>query len=51
MSKRYFRNSLFILASLFLVGAAAGRNDSQDKEKREPIVITASRMEADKLGG
>ncbi len=50
MSKRYFRNSLFILASLCLLGTAEGRNDSQGKEKREPIVITSNRMEADRLG-
>jgi lipopolysaccharide export system protein LptA len=48
MLKRYFRNSLLILASLFL--AAAARTDNQEKGKREPMVITSSHMEADKLG-
>ena len=48
MLKRYFRNSLLILASLFL--AAATRTDNQEKGKREPMVITSSHMEADKLG-
>ena len=48
MLKRYFRNSLLILAALFL--AAAARTDNQEKGKREPMVITSSHMEADKLG-
>ncbi len=48
MLKRYFRNSLLILASFFL--AAAVRTDIQDKMKREPMVITSRHMEADKLG-
>jgi lipopolysaccharide export system protein LptA len=48
MLKRYFRNSLLILASLFL--AAAARTDNQEKGKREPMVITSRHMEADKLG-
>jgi lipopolysaccharide export system protein LptA len=48
MLKRYFRNSLLILASLFL--AAAIRTDNQEKGKREPMVITSRHMEADKLG-
>lgn len=48
MLKRYFRNSLLILASLFL--AAAARTDSQEKGKHEPMVITSRHMEADKLG-
>jgi len=48
MLKRYFRNSLLILASLFL--AASTRTDNQEKGKREPMVITSSHMEAEKLG-
>jgi lipopolysaccharide export system protein LptA len=48
MLKRYFRNSLLILASLFLTAATQAGN--QEKGKREPIVITSSHMEADKLG-
>jgi lipopolysaccharide export system protein LptA len=48
MLKRYFRNSLLILVSLFL--AAAARTDNQEKGKREPMVITSRHMEANKLG-
>ncbi|HSQ77357.1 MAG TPA: lipopolysaccharide transport periplasmic protein LptA [Nitrospirota bacterium] len=48
MLKRYFRNSLLILASLFL--AAATPTDNKEKGKREPMVITSSHMKADKLG-
>jgi lipopolysaccharide export system protein LptA len=48
MLKRYFRNSLLILASLFLT--AATQADNEQKGKREPVVITSSHMEADKLG-
>ena len=48
MLKRYFRNSLLMLASLFL--AAATQTNNQEKEKREPMVITSSHMETDKLG-
>lgn len=48
MLKRYFRNSLLILASLIL--AAATRADNQEKGKREPMAITSRHMEADKLG-
>jgi lipopolysaccharide export system protein LptA len=49
MLKRCFRNSLLILVSLLFL-AAVPRAGDQAKGKREPIVITASRMEADKLG-
>ena len=38
-----------MLLSLFLT-AAAPDTGSQEKDKREPIVITANRMEAEKLG-
>ena len=48
MLKRCFRNSLLLFLSLFL--AAAARTNHPEKEKREPIVITSSHMEADKLG-
>lgn len=49
MLKRCFRNSLFVLVALFLTAATpdAGREETG---KREPIVITSSHMEADKLG-
>src|SRR5574337_441601 len=49
MSKRCFRNSLFIVASFFLVAAGA-ESPRSDKDARGPIVITSSHMEADKLG-
>ncbi len=49
MLKPFFRNSLVIVASVFLV-AAQHRADSLEKRKREPIVITARHMEADQLG-
>lgn len=48
MSKQCFRNSLLILASLFLIAAKPAPSDDP-KGKREPIVITANRMQADKL--
>ncbi len=48
MSKRCFRNSLLIVVSLFIT--AATHTGIQEKGKREPIVITSDRMEADKLG-
>ncbi len=54
MSKRYFRNirnSLLILASLFLAAAAAtDKTDNREKLKHEPIVITSQHMEAEQLG-
>ena len=49
MSKPCYRNNLLILLSLFLL-AAAPDTGFQEKDKREPIVITANRMEAEKLG-
>ncbi len=48
MLKRCFKNSLLLLVVLLLLplsGLAKLKSD-----KREPIVITANRMEADKLG-
>lgn len=50
MSKRSCRNSLVILTALFCAAAAPSERGRQAEGKREPIVITASRMEADKLG-
>ena len=49
MSKRCCRNSLLIVVSLFLM-AAMPDVAKLEKGKREPIVITANRMEAEKLG-
>lgn len=47
MSRRFFRNSLLIFLSLL---AAMPVYASQEEEKKEPIVITAKRMEANRLG-
>lgn len=49
MLKQFFRNSFFIIASVFLV-AAMPAHGGPEKGKREPIVITSRRMQADKLG-
>lgn len=49
MSNPYFRNSLILAASLVLV-AAAPVEMRTDKKKREPLVITADRMDAEQLG-
>jgi lipopolysaccharide export system protein LptA len=49
MSRRSCRNSLTILAALFLL-AAAPAPFAPEKGKREPIVVTSKRMEAEKLG-
>jgi len=49
MLKQYFRSSLFIVVSAFLV-AAAPDAARPDKDSREPVVITSDRMKADKLG-
>jgi lipopolysaccharide export system protein LptA len=48
MLKRCFRNSLLMIVSLVL--PLATQANEQEKERREPIVITSGRMEADKLG-
>lgn len=49
MLKQYCRNSLFIAASLLLLAGTSGVA-RPDKRAREPLVITSTRMEADKLG-
>ncbi len=48
MSKPCFRNSILFLAALLAVAVLAEAKPQAGK--REPIVITANRMEADKLG-
>ncbi len=48
MSRRSFRNSILALSALFLV-AAAPAPFAPEKGKREPIVITSKRMEAEQL--
>ncbi len=49
MSRRSFRNSLLLLLAPALMAAAAPP-PATEKGVREPIVVTAKRMEADKLG-
>jgi lipopolysaccharide export system protein LptA len=49
MSKQYFRNSLFLAASLFLIAAASGKVRPA-QNTREPLVITSKSMHAEKLG-
>jgi lipopolysaccharide export system protein LptA len=49
MLKQCFRNSLFLVASLFLIAATSG-GARRDKNAREPLVITSNRMHAEKLG-
>ena len=48
MSKQYFRNSLLMLAAIFLAAAASNRAVTK-KDSQEPTVITSDRMEANKL--
>ncbi len=48
MSRRFCRNSLLALTAFFLV-AAAPAPFAPERGKREPIVITSKRMEAQKL--
>jgi lipopolysaccharide export system protein LptA len=49
MLKQFFRNSL-IIASSFLCLAAAAAAAPPAKRAQEPILVTSSRMEAEKLG-
>lgn len=49
MLKQCFRNSLFLVAALFLIAATPG-SAHRDKNTREPLVITSNRMHAEKLG-
>jgi lipopolysaccharide export system protein LptA len=49
MSKRFFRNSIPLVLSLFLLGASPAPF-TPEKGTREPIVVTSKRMEAEKLG-
>jgi lipopolysaccharide export system protein LptA len=48
MLKRYFRNSIVLLVLVGTASTAAGAR--QVRERREPIVISAHRLDADKLG-
>jgi lipopolysaccharide export system protein LptA len=49
MLRRFFRNSPLLVAAIFLT-AAAPDSGVWEKGKREPIVVTSDRMEADELG-
>ncbi|MDA8424345.1 MAG: hypothetical protein M0Z89_13560 [Nitrospiraceae bacterium] len=49
MSKQCCRNSLLIIAAVFLVAATGAKTGSLNSA-REPVVITSNRMEAAKLG-
>jgi lipopolysaccharide export system protein LptA len=49
MSKPFFRNSLFLFASL-LVFQSTSVDARSGKITREPLVITSNRMDAEKLG-
>jgi lipopolysaccharide export system protein LptA len=48
MSRQYFSNSLIILAAAVFMTATSGVAQPK-KVEREAIMITSSRMEADKL--
>ncbi len=50
MSKQCCRNSLLIIAAVFLVAATGGAKTGSVNSAREPVVITSNRMEAAKLG-
>jgi lipopolysaccharide export system protein LptA len=50
MLKRCFKNSLFIAVSLLLMAAVQPGSPAPVQEKREPVVLTSRRMDADKLG-
>ena len=49
MSRRFFRNSLPLIAALCLLGSASVPV-ALEKGDREPMVVTSARMEADELG-
>ncbi|HEX9113819.1 MAG TPA: LptA/OstA family protein [Nitrospirota bacterium] len=50
MSRRYFRNSLLVIASVAVLAAVTARAAPLVTKETEPIVITSNRMEAEKLG-
>jgi lipopolysaccharide export system protein LptA len=50
MSRRSFRNSLLLAVVLCIGAAAPALPLTLEKGKREPIVVTSNRMEADQLG-
>ncbi|HET7317523.1 MAG TPA: lipopolysaccharide transport periplasmic protein LptA [Nitrospirota bacterium] len=50
MSRRYFRNSLLVIASVAVLAAVPALAAPLVTKEAEPIVITSNRMEAEKLG-
>jgi len=50
MSKRSCRNSLLLSLALCIGAAAPASSLTLEKGKREPVVVTSNRMEADHLG-
>lgn len=50
MSRRYFRNSLLVIASVAVLAAVSALAAQSVTKEAEPIVITSNRMEAEKLG-
>ena len=50
MSKQFFRNSLFLIASLLVSAASSDDARSWQDHTRELPVITSNRMDAEKLG-
>jgi lipopolysaccharide export system protein LptA len=50
MSRRYFRSSLLVIASVAALTGDPSLAAPPEKKEAEPIVITSNRMEAEKLG-
>ena len=50
MSRRYFRNSLLVIAAVAVLAAVPALAAQSVAKEAEPIVITSNHMEAEKLG-
>lgn len=50
MSRRYFRNSLLVIASVAVLASVPALAAPLVTKEAEPIVITSNHMEAEKLG-
>jgi lipopolysaccharide export system protein LptA len=50
MSRRYFSNSLLVIAALAVLTAGPSFAAPPEKKETEPIVVTSNHMEAEKLG-
>ena len=50
MSRRYFRNSLLVIASIAVLTTGPSFAAPPEKKETEPIVVTSNHMEAEKLG-